>query len=232
MSTALFRHHLEEIKMNVQSLKFALPVLVVAFALPAFAEDVSFTTTGEFFCGTVVSTNGGTCTATNATPPSDGTSTIIIANGGHTATVNVAGDSYAGLQAGNPGVDDVNVAQFSSTASTGAAVNTNGATFDLVITQTLPTSEGGTLSGAFSGTIGNKSQTNGASVTFSDTTLQLGNVLYTLDASSFSIGNPGINTIGMNQITATVTPEPTFMMLTGLGFAGLAFVAYRRRQAV
>jgi hypothetical protein len=30
----------------------------------------------------------------------------------------------------------------------------------------------------------------------------------------------------------TVTPEPTFMALTGFGVAGLAFVAYRRRRTV
>jgi hypothetical protein len=41
-------------------------------------------------------------------------------------------------------------------------------------------------------------------------------------------GNVAIGTAG----GATVTPEPTFMALTGLGFAGVAFVAYRRRRTV
>jgi hypothetical protein len=35
--------------------------------------------------------------------------------------------------------------------------------------------------------------------------------------------------IGTAQTSAT--PEPTLMMLTGLGFAGVTFVAYRRRSA-
>jgi hypothetical protein len=207
--------------------KIALAVSIAAFAIPAFAEDIDFTTTGEFFCGTVA----GACTATNSATPG-GSSMIIITNNGMTH-IGVAGDVYNNFTVADPFTDDTNIAQFTSTATKGAAVNTAGAQFELIITQTGP---GGTLSGdllgTFSGTVGNKSQTNGATVTFADTTLKLGNVIYALDAPSFNIGNPGIGTVGANQITATVTPEPTFMALTGLGFAGLAFAAYRRRRTV
>jgi|SRR5580704_7209703 hypothetical protein len=209
------------------AVKIGLPVLIAAFALPAFAEDVTFTTTGEFFCGTVA----GTCSTSN------GGTTMTITNGGGTTTVNVAGDSYVNLLAGNPAVDDVNVAQFTSTATTGAAVNTAGATFELIFKETGPVAGSGDLVGDFSGTMGNKSKTGGSTITFGGTannppSVPIGGVLYSLDANSTNIGNPGIGTTGANQITATVTPEPTFMALTGLGFAGLAFVAYRRRRVV
>ena len=79
--------------------------------------------------------------------------------------------------------------------------------------------------------------TGGSTITFGGTaanppSVSIGSILYSLDANSTNVGNPGIKTVGANQITATVTPEPTFMLLTGLGFAGLAFVAYRRRRIV
>jgi hypothetical protein len=205
--------------------KTALAVSLAAFALPAFAESVDFTTTGEFFCGSVA----GACTATNSATPG-GSSLVIITNNG-TTNIAVAGDTYNNFIVGDPATDDLNIAQFSSTATKGAAVNTGGAEFELLITQTGPGgTQTGEFIGTFSGTVGNKSQTNGASVNFANTTLTLGNVVYSLDAPSFSIGNPGIGTTGANQITATVTPEPTFMLLTGLGFAAAGFVAYRRRK--
>jgi hypothetical protein len=223
------RHNSEEIDMMVQVLKvgvkIGLPVLIAALALPAFAAEVTFTTTGDFICGAVVG-----CSTSN------GGSTMTITNAQGSTTVNVEGDTYT-LPAGSPAFDDVNVAQFTSTATRGSAVSMAGASFQLNFSQTGPTAGSGDLVGTFSGTMGNKSQTGGSTITFGGTpanppSVSIGSILYSLDANSTNIGNPGIGTTGANQITATVTPEPTFMLLTGLGFAGLAFVAYRRRRIV
>jgi len=200
--------------------KTALPVFVAAFALPAFAADVTFTTTGTFGCGTAT-----VCTG-------DGTNTMTIANDGNSITINATGESYVNFPAGVAGSDDANVVQFRTLSTNSNLVTTDGASFTLSITQTAPPpTASGSLTGAFSGKISTSKTTT--FITFADTSLVLNNITYTLDSSTWSIPNSGLGgTIGMVTETATVTPEPTFMMLTGLGFAGLAFVAYRRRRTV
>jgi hypothetical protein len=45
-------------------------------------------------------------------------------------------------------------------------------------------------------------------------------------------GGPLSGNFILGTAEAAATPEPTFLTLTGLGFAGLAFVAYRRRRTV
>jgi len=223
--------------MSVQVFKFAaksmLPILIAAFAGSAFAEDVTFTTTGEFSCGTATG-------CSTAIFDGVGGGQMTIANNGNTFNINAVGYTNADVLAGDPNLDDVNALTFNDTATNftpktspkGSPVNTNGAEFTLVITQTAPPASpnSGSLSGGFTGTV--TASQSLAEITFSNTTLTLGNVTYTLDQSVWTIPTPGIKTIGMTTDTATVTPEPTFMALTGLGFAGLAFVAYRRRRTV
>jgi hypothetical protein len=222
--------------MTFQSFKVAakigLPVLMVAFALPAFAEDVTFTTTGAFSCGAP-----GTC----ALSTYDGTSDaqMVIKNHNNTFTIQASGYTEANVLAGDPNNDDVNAINFNTAvAKTGKQdpVNTTGAGFTLTITQTSPPAnpDSQSLTGAFSGTI--TSAQTGVVVTFGGgasaplDSVVIGNITYTLDSNVWTIPNPGNGTIGMTAETTTVTPEPTFMMLTGLGFAALGFVAYRRKR--
>jgi hypothetical protein len=228
--------------MTVRTLKAAavigLPILVAAFAVPAFALDVTFTTTGTFGCGTEVAANGGTCST--AAFGGDPNAQMTIANSGNTFNVQAVGYTNTNVIAGDINSDDVNALTFNDTASNftstttppGSPVQTGGAQFTLTITQLAPpvTPNSGTLSGAFSGTI--TASNSGVNITFNNTVLVLGQVTYTLDSNVWGVPTPGIATIGMTTDTATVTPEPTFMMLTGFGFAGVAFVAYRRRRTV
>jgi hypothetical protein len=216
--------------------KIALAVLIPAFALPALAEDVTFTTTGEFGCGTVA----GACSTSSAYGSATGQ--IAITQNNNTFTLAAEGYTNTSVQAGNPALDDVNVLTFLDTVTqkgnagggTGDPVSLNGATFSLLFTQTAPptTPDSGALSGELTGKI-TASQTS-TIITFSSSSLVIGNIKYTLDdGTTWTIPNPGNPpTIGMTTETATVTPEPTFMALTGLGFAGLAFAAYRRKRAV
>ncbi|HWF11889.1 MAG TPA: hypothetical protein VG297_25650 [Bryobacteraceae bacterium] len=202
------------------ALKIGLCVAAAALALPAMAEEVSFTTTGTFACGTA-----SVCGLSN------GGSTITITNNGTTITDTAVGRSYTNLLTGGPAAD-VNVMEFDDTSTpggTGALVN--GSTFTLKITQSDPvvTPNSGTLSGDFSGTIFRKN--TDAFIDFgANTTLVLGDITYTLDSSIWNMSNPGSGTTGIAIQTAQVTPEPTFMLLTGLGFGCLAFLAYRRKR--
>lgn len=204
-----------------RALKLALAGLVAACAVPAFAENVTFTTSGTFNCGVAV----GCSTALAGHE-------IIVNNNGNTATDTAIGYTYTGLLAGNTPSADVDVMQFDDTSSAfgknGALVN--GSSFTLTITQLAPAANpnSGTLTGGFSGQIFFKN-TN-AFINFgNNTTLVLGNILYSLDSPIWNMSNPG-HTTGIAFQTAQVTPEPTFMLLTGLGFAGLALLAYRRRR--
>jgi hypothetical protein len=214
--------------MSVQILKViakvAMPVLFVTFAVAGFAEDVTFTTVGDIGCGTAVD-----CTQVSA-------SEVTVANAqGNVLTITAIGLTGTDVQAGNPNIDDVNIAQFDDSLSKNnnfGKVSTAGLTFSLDVTQSAPTAtpNTGSFAGTFSGLIGTSVST--AQINFTNTTVLIGNVTYTLDNTPWTIKSPGFPGVGVTTDTATVTPEPTFMMLTGLGFAGVAFVAYRRRRAV
>jgi hypothetical protein len=218
--------------------KIALPLALALFTLPAFGMPVDFTTTGTFTCG---ATSIG-CTTSN------GGSQVNVTNDGQSLSINavgftssvIPGDASPDIN-GNP-LDDVNVITFDTDAtnhpSPSGGVNTQGITFTLKINQTNPGPFAGTLGGSFTGFIDAKGSNAVINFAQNQTSLTLGgNVIYTLDflfpgQNVWTIPNPGINKTGVTTETATVTPEPTFMLLTGLGFGGLAFVAYRRRRAV
>jgi len=222
------------------AVKITLPLLVVACALPAFATPVDFTTTGAFACG--VTSLG--CTTSN------GGSTVTVTNNGNTLQITAVGFTNLNVLVGdsNPDIngsplDDVNVITLDTTSTNHPSVggvNTTGVTFTLNIDQTSPPGSptSGNLAGSFSGSIDAKGSNTLVTFANNQTTLLLaGNIKYTLDflspgQNTWTIPNPGIGLTGVTTETATVTPEPTFMMLTGLGFAGLAFVAYRRKRTV
>jgi hypothetical protein len=230
--------------------QISLPLLVAAFALPAFGMDVDFTTTGTFSCGSAVgcstSNNGSTVTITN-----DGNTLKMTAIGITNLDIPV-GDSNLDVN-GNP-FDDVNAITFNTTStnhpSPAGGVNTAGLTFTLNIDQTSPPAVPniGSVGASFTGSIDAKGSNTTVNFTPNQTSVILGgNVEYMLDFLSetpdvWTIPNPGINKTGVTTETATVdpkpgsngnglsTPEPTFTALTGLGFSSFALVAYRRRR--
>lgn len=224
------------------AVKITLPMLVVACALPAFGTPVDFTTTGTFTCG--VHSIG--CSTSN------GGESLTITNDGNTLKITAVGFTNDNVFPGdtNPDIngsplDDVNVMTFDITSTNrpnvgGNGVNTTGVTFTLNIDQTSPAGSpnSGDLGGTFSGFINAKGSNTTINFANNQTSLLLaGNITYTLDflnpgVNTWTIPNPGINKTGITTETATVTPEPTFMMVTGLGFAGCAFVAYRRKRTI
>jgi hypothetical protein len=210
----------------------ALPVLLAAFALPAFAMPVNFTTTSEFCTGACI-TGSASLNITNSNGIVMLTTTGYAYTNVFPADVNLDPD-------GNP-FDDKNAATVTTHASGIAPISLAGNEFLLTITQTSPVPGGTPISGSFlgqmSGTLGRSG--TGAIVTFNTDSIALDNITYSLDvpqtgpnAFQWYIPMPGNGLTGVTSLTMTVTPEPTFMMLTGLGFAGLAFIAYRRKRTV
>jgi hypothetical protein len=216
--------------------KIALPLLVAAFALPAFGAEVDFTTTGVFACNGAV---GCTTTANG--------SEIVIINHGNELIIQSSGFTNMNVPVNTSPQDTVNAIQFQTIASNhstpSGAVDTTGATFTLKFNQTNPNiaPTKGTLGGTFSGTIDATASSARINFAANQTALVLGgNNEYSLDflnpgQNFWTIPNPGIGHYSPTTETVTVTnvtPEPTFMALTGLGFAGLALVAYRRKRAI
>ncbi|HEY3824526.1 MAG TPA: PEP-CTERM sorting domain-containing protein [Bryobacteraceae bacterium] len=220
-------------------LKLSLPALVVASAIPVFGMGVDFNTTGIFTCG--ISTVG--CTT------SDGGTHVQIINNGNTLNITAVGFTNTNvfpndenLDVNGSPLDDANIITFDTTSTNrptpAGGVNTAGLTFTLMINQTVPniSPTSGQLLGAFSGSIDARGSNTVVNFASNQTSLTLGGgIVYTLDflnpgQNSWTIPNPGIGKTGVTTETATVTPEPSFLILSGFGFAGLAFMAHRRRQ--
>jgi hypothetical protein len=209
-------------------------------AVPAFAVDVTYSTTGSF----TNCTGGFTCGGSSIT----GANSLTIAFTGIAAQVpNIT----------VPPLSTTSFGQFTQTGPTTGS-DTGSAQFSLQVKQTVPTPGGTeTLSDQLSGTItksndgttavkftslsgsgANTSLTSTDPVTgvkafqftFLDPTLT-SSVTYWVDQSTAIVPptvNNGVSTI-QGAIDSTV-PEPAFYSLTGTGFAGLLFMALRRRR--
>lgn len=218
----------------------ALPALVAVCALPVLAETVDFTTTGTFTCGTAVGCSilggGSEVKVTNGTPSNTATETAI-------------GYTYNNLLANSPQAQDISVVEFNGTTTKNGkpGASFTGSTFSITIDQTACTGcyAPATGSGTFSGTLTGNVYTTGtnAYIDFcpavgpcnaANYTLNIGGVTYTLDNPqdwAFDNASSVPVQMGVTFQAATVTPEPTFMLLTGLGFGAAGFVAFRRRRS-
>lgn len=246
-------------------LKVALPVLVAAFALPAFAETVDFNTTGAFDCNGTVANNPAKPGEPSTCTVSPDKTLITITNNGNTVTISAIGDSYTNVLAGFDPEADKNVITLNDTSTSNVtaclvalvngkcpagqsvaagAVGITGAEFALTFNQTACAgcSGAGTGSGVMNDKLSGHVffKNTSAQVIFGNgvnlPTVTIAGVTYTLDQATYPLANPGkltdIPGFGSETFTAQVTPEPTFMLLSGLGFAGVALVAYRRKRTV
>jgi hypothetical protein len=198
-------------------------------ALPAAAQQVTFTTIGSFSgagCSAFVSPTPNTCTEA-------GGWTITYLNG----SGNVLAPS---------GVD---LGQFSITCTLASCSPPSaiaaGTTFNLLISQTNPTGGTGSFSGTLQGNIGYNPDNSTLTWITSGTTLTIGGVVYQLVTDNFAscsgisncinIASPNSGTNGANPNTTVVkafvvTPEPSTIALMATGIFGLVPVAIRRRR--
>jgi hypothetical protein len=210
--------------------------LTVAVAItPALAMEVTYNTTGTFNC----SGAGSGCTAAGS---------VLSAPNGLTIT-------YSGLFGATvapPYPTNAQFGSFTAGAESGPVDPIFGA-FTLLIAQTVPSPVGtATLAGQFAGTISTNSSnillkfTNGSGTTpppslSSDPisgaaaySFTIGDVTYWIDQRTpinpSSTGG-GVSTIN-GAIEETISPEPSFLALTGAGFAGLLALALRRRSRI
>jgi hypothetical protein len=210
--------------LNVRT--FAFVTLIAAFAVPAFPSIVTYTTTGEF------------CTGPGACPDA----TPLVENPGINNTL-VGGPwgpqtTYVQSVLVNNTVDISTPVQAPGARFLVAVIGSDprtpppGEVFTFYISQTNPAAGTASLVGGFSGNLAVGSNT--ATITFANTSIVLGGTVYTLDSNiyTFPTIQPPTHIDTLMMEVSAASPEPSFLMLSGLGFAGLAFVAYRRRRRV
>jgi hypothetical protein len=204
--------------------KFALPALIAALTLPAFASIVTYTTTGEFCTGP------GACPDATPLVENPGSDSILVGSpDGPQAT-------YVQSVLVNSTIEISTPAQAPAARFLLAVIGSDfrtpppGEVFTLYITQTNPAAGTASLVGGFSGNLAVGSNT--ATITFANTSIMLGGNVYKLDSNvyTFPTIQPPTHIDTLMMQVSDANPEPSFMILSGLGFAGLAFVAYRRRR--
>jgi hypothetical protein len=220
-----------------QSLRLAgLLLAVVVLLTPAYAVDISYSTTGTFTgCGAGL---GLTCSGNTLTGP-HGLSITFTGEAADTPNIsNVPPPSPAGF------------GFFKVLGPTTGFTDTVLASFNLSLTQISPLFGSGTetLSSSVSGTIKKSnsqlvvsfSSGSGAAVASLSTdavrpgvpalTFQLGDVIYWVDKQATLLPQNAFGITGVNGAISSILPEPTFYTLTGSGFVGLLLLAVRRKR--
>lgn len=205
-------------KLRTLCLKLAVPAFALAMVLPAHGDTVTYSTTGGF------SASGGASSAT-------------FSLGGNNATLTFVGVSGASVSATPTTFASAGSIDVASTSTTGVPLT---GTFTLGIDQTVPSSNNGQLTGDLTGKVSFNQSTG--SLSFTSTTLTLGSVTYTLlaPANGYQLVPPTTNN-GMTtlEMLLSVTqngggggtnpvPEPSFLLITGMGFGVMGLVAVRR----
>jgi hypothetical protein len=191
----------------------AAVVMIVTFAnIGAKADPVTFSTDARF--------NGGAF----GTPITFGGTVQLSFQNIVSATVNAPSNTSLG---------EIVVSCVGGGTACAPVVIT-GTTFDIRITQTVPSAGNAIITSTLSGTIGGNTST-GNGITFTVTSATIGGVTYTILNNPLALvpvtTNNGHTSIQAAVTTATV-PEPTTMLLLGTGLAGIAAKVRKRRKPV
>lgn len=169
------------------------------------------------------------------------TTGVFSASGTATVTGTSAGTTLKfGSGSGNlviPPVSTGTMGTFTTTVPKGQSITGSG-TFTLTIDQTSPSvGTGGFGSGAFTGKLSTNaiigSHSGGLVITFAQTSITIGGVVYTLEGlggANLAADQLGLG-VGTTTLQADVTtPEPTFYSLVGIGLAALAMAGMKFRR--
>lgn len=148
-------------------------------AVSSRADFIDFSTAGSF--------NGGG-------------NNIMFGSGADSLTISFSGVNITNLN-DNPFTFS-SLGNFQTATTGNGALITSGTTFSLNITQTVPTSGNGSLLGSLSGTI-QQNQSSGL-VTFSTTSVTIGNETYSLTNNPLPLVPPSTNN-GMTTVQARIS---------------------------
>lgn len=187
-------------------------VLLLMISLPAciLADEVTFSTTGEFCAGSAACTSGNSFLQIGSGSQETLLQFIPLSETVETGTI----------------VPLIGLSEF----DIGSMARAGSGSFTIFVDQTVPSVGTAEFSGKVTGNFAVGGTTGG--LDFNADTLEIGDVTYHLPNHFDLTPNMGPpNTITDIPVELTATPEPGFFWITGLGLIAISLTALKRRKA-